>query len=298
MILKGKNVDFYDFANHKHIGGEQSGNVYFRELSPMHIEEIQNRSAGSFQSFIENKFDEMKSDYPVEVIVLNWLHRKETLYNILSYNIKWNNLLSDVYPCSVIAGSNIYRGFFTLEERFAEQKGGTVLNRINVQVALTLDSLRKKIEKKQKELSKQYDCHRFNDIEKFIKTIDKNKAKINKSYGNELSQDCFISVPIKVCDAQIDSYHKTVGSPLSLFVNGLVKSRFSGSFNIIKDPNLLGSGIESMVDINDFYQEIEMALNKIVDSTEDVKFDDKVILESKGFDNKTSFRNKKKKGSK
>lgn len=297
MILKGKNVDFYDFANHKHIGGEQGGNVYFRELSTMHIEEIQKGSAGSFQRFIENKFDEMKSDYPAEIIVLKWHQLKETLYNILSADIKWNNLLSDLYPCSIIAGSNIYRGFFTFEESFAEQKGGTVLTGINVQVALTLDSLKKKIEKKQKELSKYYDSSRFYDIEKLIKTIDKNKAKINKAYGNDPSQDCFISVPIKVDDVQIDSYHKTVGSPLSLFINGLVNTKFSGSFNIIKDPNLLGSGIESMVDINDFYQEIEMALNKIVDSTEDVKFDDKVILESKGFDNKTSFRNVKKKGS-
>lgn len=297
MILKGKNVDFYDFANHKHIGGEQGGNVYFRELSTMHIEEIQKGSAGSFQRFIENKFDEMKSDYPAEIIVLKWHQRKETLYNILSADIKWNNLLSDLYPCSIIAGSNIYRGFFTFEESFAEQKGGTVLTGINVQVALTLDSLKKKIEKKQKELSKHYDSSKFYDIEKLIKTIDKNKAKINKAYGNDPSQDCFISVPIKVNDMQIDSYHKTVGSPLSLFINGLVNTKFSGSFNIIKDPNLLGSGIESMVVINDFYQEIEMALNKIVDSTEDVKFDDKVILESKGFDNKTSFRNVKKKGS-
>ena len=52
---------------------------------------------------------------------------------------------------------------------------------------------------------------------------------------------------------------------------------------------------ENVLDPMEVYQNIEMAIISINNIERDTSFSDKVMIESKGFDNKTSFRNRKKK---
>lgn len=97
--------------------------------------------------------------------------------------------------------------------------------------------------------------------------------------------------------ANLVDYNKMVGAPVSMFVRNAGNVHYTGGAmgTIILNPMLRGSGVENVIDPMEAYQNIEMAIISINNIEKDTSFSDKVMIESKGFDNKTSFRNRKKK---
>lgn len=137
------------------------------------------------------------------------------------------------------------------------------------------------------------------EYKKLINKIDKIKDTIIE---RELDING-LAVLGSVQDMQLDNksmnhlveYNKMVGSPISLLIQYAKRQKdMNKAWTVITNPMLVGSGIESVCDPIETYQNIEMSVISINNTETDVIFSNDVMVESKGFDKKISFRNRKK----
>lgn len=137
------------------------------------------------------------------------------------------------------------------------------------------------------------------EYKKLINKIDKIKDTIIE---RELDING-LAVLGSVQDMQLDNksmnhlveYNKMVGSPISLLIQYAKRQKdMNKAWTVIANPMLVGSGIESVCDPIETYQNIEMSIISINNTETEVIFSNDVMVESKGFDKKISFRNRKK----
>lgn len=214
---------------------------------------------------------------------------------------------ASIYPCILVFGSKVTIGFVAIKSSFVNgvsvnKAFDPIMSLNNLDTFLCGDDFKKMSGYKPYENLKMY-------VKYLIHAGTINGLDVDGEVPFGKFQD-FLG------KKEVSDYNKKVDSPVSLIVySGMRRAtKYKGdshsnsyhasandkiSLNkiesVVINPVLISSGIQMLMCPMQAYQDIDMAVSEINNVEKEVKFTDKVMIESKGFDNKTSFRKTKSK---